>query len=79
MQAIADEWETVKEQLGETAELTQEQGRPRIIDKRTFGNLDQPEVRKKAFAWLAARVNTFVNIMGPRVRSAAVDFQSRVE
>jgi hypothetical protein len=51
-QAIADEWETVKEQLGETAELTQEQGRPRIIDKRTFGNLDQQEVRKKAFLGL---------------------------
>jgi hypothetical protein len=79
MQAIADEWVTVQDQLGGTAEVIQEEGRPRIIDKRTFGNLDQPQVRKKAFAWLAERVNTFVNVMRPRVRSAAVDFQSRGE
>jgi hypothetical protein len=76
MQAIADDWATVKDQLGGTAEVIQEEGRPRIIDKRTFGNLDQPEVRKKAFASLAERVNTFVNVMRPHVRSAATDFQS---
>ena len=79
MQAIADEWDTVKDKLGGTAELTEEEGRPRIIDKSAFGNLDQPEARKKAFVWLAERVNTFVNVMRPRVRSAAADFKSRRE
>ena len=79
MQAIADEWATVKDQLGGTAEVIEEEGRPRIIDKRTFGKLDQPEVRKKAFAWLAERVNAFVNVMRPRVRSAAADFKLRGE
>ena len=79
MQAIADDWVTVKDQLGGTAEIIQEEGRPRIIDQRTFGNLDQPEVRNKAFTWLAERVNTFVNVMRPRVRSAAADFKVRGE
>jgi hypothetical protein len=79
MQAIVDEWGTVRDQLRGTAEMIEEDGRARIIDKRIFGKLDEPEVRKKAFAWLADRVNTFVNIMRPRVRSAAADFQSRGE
>jgi hypothetical protein len=79
MQVIVDEWGTLKDQLAGTAEVIDEDGRPRIIDKRTFGRLDQSEVRKKAFAWLAERVNTFVNVMRPRVRSAAADFQSRGE
>jgi hypothetical protein len=76
MQAIVDEWSTVRDQLQGTAEIIEEDGRARVIDKRIFGKLDQPDVRKKAFAWLAERVNTFVNIMRPRVRSAAADFQS---
>jgi hypothetical protein len=79
MQVIVDEWGTLKDQLAGTAEVIGEDGRPRIIDKRTFGRLDQSEVRKKAFAWLAERVNTFVNVMRPHVRSAAADFQSRGE
>jgi hypothetical protein len=78
-QAIVDEWDAVKEQMGGTAKVIEENGRSLIRDSHIFGDLDQPEVRRKAFAWLAERVNTFVNVMRPRVRSAAVDFQSRAE
>jgi hypothetical protein len=77
MQAIADEWGAVKEQLGGTSRLIEKDGRPRILDTRKFGPLEQPEVRREAFAWLAERVNTFVNVMRPRVRSAAADYQSQ--
>lgn len=78
-QGIVDEWDAVKEQLGGTAKVIEENGRSLIRDSRIFGDLDQPEVRVKAFAWLAERVNAFVNVMRPRVRSASVDFQSRGE
>jgi hypothetical protein len=33
----------------------------------------------EAFSWLAERVNTFVNVLRPRMRSAAADYQSRGE
>ena len=75
-QAIVDDWDAVKDQLGGTAKVTEENGRSLIRDSHIFGGLDQPEVRKKAFAWLAERVNTFVNVLRPRVRSAAADFRS---
>ncbi|HSU06223.1 MAG TPA: hypothetical protein VLI93_11670 [Acetobacteraceae bacterium] len=40
------------------------------------GPTDQPEVRKKAFAWLAHHVNTFVNVDAPSCVVVA-DYQSR--
>jgi hypothetical protein len=77
--AIIDDWVTVKDQLGGNARLVEKDGRPRIVDSLTIGPLSQAEVRKTAFAWLAERVNTFVNVMRPRVRSVVADYQSRGE
>jgi hypothetical protein len=78
MQAIVKDWDAVKDELGGTAKLRKTpDGRDTIGDSLTVGPLDQSEVRKRAFAWLAERVNTFVNVMRPRVRSAAADYQSR--
>jgi hypothetical protein len=75
-QAIIDEWDAVKDQLGGTAKVIEENGRSVIRDFHIFGELDRKEVRGRAFAWLAERVNTFVNVMRPRVRSAAANFRS---
>lgn len=72
---IADDWPTVKVELEGTAELTERDGRPLIVDRRTVPGLDTPEIREQAYEWLAERVNTFVNIMRPRVRSAAADYE----
>jgi hypothetical protein len=84
MQAVVDEWKAggaVKDQLGGTAKLskTTRGTLDTIIDSLQIGSLEQPEVRKEAFAWLAERVNTFVNVLRPRMRSAAADYQSRAE
>jgi hypothetical protein len=82
MQAIVDEWKAggaVKDQLGGTAKLskTARGTLDTIIDRLEVGSLDQPEARKKAFPWLAERVNTFVNVLRPRMRSLAAEYQSR--
>jgi hypothetical protein len=80
MRVIAEDWEAVKTELGGTAYLTDNKyNQPRIIDAHKTGPLDQPEARREAFAWLAERVNTFVNVMRPRVRSAAADYEARGE
>ena len=50
-----------------------------IIDSLQVESLEQLEERKKAFSWLAERVNTFVNVLRPRMRSAAADYQSQGE
>lgn len=79
-QAIAQDWEAVSPLLGGTTRLTADKfGRPRIGDAKTVGSLDDPQARKVAFEWLAERVNVFVNVLRPRVRSAAADYEARRE
>ena len=84
MRAIVDDWKAggaVKDQLGETAKLSKPAlgTLDTIIDSLQVGSLEQPEARKKAFSWLADRVNTFVNVLRPRMRSAAANYQSPAE
>jgi hypothetical protein len=80
MQAIVEDWGAVKAELGGSAKLgTVKDGRSTVIDSLPVGSLDQAEVRARAFSWLAERVNTFVNVIRPRVRSAAADYLSRGE
>jgi hypothetical protein len=78
MQSIVDDWREITEELGGNAQLSiNADGRSTIIETLVAGPLDQPDVRGRAFAWLAERTNTFVNVMRPRVRSAVADYQSR--
>jgi hypothetical protein len=84
MQAIVDEWKAggpVREELGGTFRLDKPArgSVDTIIDTLRVEALERPEARKKAFSWLAERVNTFVRVLRPRMRSAAADYHSRAE
>jgi hypothetical protein len=72
---IAEDWVTVAPLLGGTAALTEKDGVPLISDALRPGNLDDPAIRARAFDWLTERTNTFINVLRPRVRSAAADYQ----
>jgi hypothetical protein len=83
-QAIIDEWKAggaVKDELDGTVRLdkTTFGSMDTIIDRLQVESLEQPEERKKAFCWLAERVNTFVNVLRPRMRSLAADYHSKGE
>ena len=73
-QSIASDWSTIQEELGPGAELVQADGRPRIGEELQVSSLDDPAERQRAFLWLAERVNRYVNVLRPRVRSAAADY-----
>ncbi|MBZ9942432.1 hypothetical protein LB533_15155 [Mesorhizobium sp. BR1-1-13] len=77
MKVVTDQWDEIKPELGKTARIVERDGRPTIRDSLTPGSLDQPDVRKRAFEWLADRVNTFVNVLRPRIRSAVLDFRTK--
>ena len=84
MQVIVDEWKAggaIKQQLGPNVRPYKTAGGAldSIIDRLQVESLEQQEVRKKAFSWRAERVNTFVNVLRPRMRSLAADYQSRGE
>ena len=79
MQVIADDFDAIKDQLGGSVTLTKVEGQDFIIDWIQAGPMDQLEERQRVFSWLAERVNTFVSVLRPRIRSAAADYQSRGE
>ena len=77
MLAITDDADNVLQELGGTARLSQaKDGRPRVFDSFRVASLSDEETREQAFDWLADRVNTFVNVMRPRVRSAVADHRT---
>ncbi|WP_246806897.1 hypothetical protein [Ensifer sp. ENS04] len=77
MQTIVEAWEDIKGDLGGTATIIDRNGRKTIADSKFFPALNTSAGKSEAFAWLAERVNTFVNVLRARVRSAAIDYEGR--
>lgn len=72
---LVEEFATVGTELGGAARITQDSyGRPRIGELASFGTLTDAENKRRAFEWLGERLNAYVNVMRPRVRSAVADF-----
>ena len=74
MQAVVDAWDEIMSELGGAARIIGRGGRDTVADSKVFPTLNTPEGKIEAFTWLAERVNTFVNVMRPRVRSAIIDY-----
>jgi hypothetical protein len=77
MQTIVNDWDEIKSDLGGTSTVIDRSGRKTVADSRTFPTLNTPDAKIEAFAWLAERVNAFVNVVRPRVRSAAIDYEEK--
>ncbi|UFW72675.1 DUF4268 domain-containing protein [Bradyrhizobium sp. WU425] len=78
MNEIVADWDEIKLALNGTARLTDDPySRKRIIDSRSVGDLSDAAIRKEAFDWLAERVNTFVNVLRPRIRDVVADGEQR--
>jgi len=71
----AEERSASPSRIGLIPSLTARKGHPYISEALTVGQLTDREVRKRAFEWLRERVNSFVNVLRPRARSAAADYE----
>lgn len=72
---LVEDFASVGPQLGGGARVTKDTyGRSRIGEHASFGSLADPGNKARAFAWLAERTDTYVNVLRPRVRSAAADY-----
>jgi hypothetical protein len=74
---VSEDWAIVGPLLGGTATMTEKDGIPLISDALRPGDLSEPAIRARAFDWLTERTNTFVNVLRPRVRSAAADYREQ--
>lgn len=63
MQAIVEAWGEIEGDLGRTAGVIDRSGRKTIADSQVFPALNTSGGRNEAFAWLAERVNAFVNVV----------------
>lgn len=78
---ILDDWDAVRAALGGTAHLFEDTtGRKAAGTSRTLlqdslrtGPWTDPAEKAKALAWLRRRTNEFLNVLRPRVRTAAAD------
>jgi hypothetical protein len=77
VQVIVKDLDAIKPQLGENVKLERVDGENSVGDWIQAGQMAQPEERERVLSWLAERVNTFVNVLRPRMRSAAAEYQLR--
>lgn len=77
MQTIVDAWDEIKGELGGSAKVIERNGRETVAESRSFADLNTSEGKAEAFSWLAERVNAFINVARPRIRSAAIDYEER--
>jgi hypothetical protein len=73
--AVVEDWADVRQEIGGSPELVivGNDSRTRINEHFAVGDLKDPNVRKRAFTWLADRANLWVNVLRPRIRSAIAD------
>lgn len=77
MNAVVGDWSNIRLELGGTARIINMRDRVHVGDSYIVSSLDDPEARRQAFLWLAERVNTFVSVLRPRVRSAVSDYMAK--
>jgi hypothetical protein len=71
---IVEDWNDICTQLGGTAKLYEDSlDRILIRDDMVVDQLSSPAGRARAFAWLRTRANDFINVLRPRVKSAAAE------
>lgn len=75
-EALANDREDLLAELGGTARIVDNKGKPRLLDSyRPGAPLDAPAAREAAIAWLRGRTNDFVNALRPRIRTLASDLK----
>ena len=71
---LLEDWTEIESELGGTVQASADRrGRVLISDAVRTGSWAVPEERMKAFEWLRARTNDFVNVLRPRIRAIVDD------
>lgn len=74
-QKMMEDWGNLSAELGPNAQIVDIRGRATISECFVVGDLTIAEVKKRAFKILAGRLNVWVNVFRPRIRSAVADIQ----
>lgn len=72
-EALVRDWDLIQPQLQGEAKIAEIRGRTTITERHPVGDLTHEENRDSAFAWLRLRLNEWVNVIRPEVRSIVAE------
>ncbi|WP_206520164.1 hypothetical protein [Altererythrobacter sp. BO-6] len=71
--ALMTDIEAVLEELGGDATISEIRGVEKIHEEKVAGDLRDPQIRAAAFEWLRGRLDSWVNVLRPRIRATVMD------
>lgn len=71
--SVVEDWQSIQPQLGGEASLTEIRGRQTITERFKAGDLNDLNDRQVAFDWLRTRLNEWINVLRPEIRSIAAE------
>lgn len=75
VRALMADFDAVQVLLGSEAQIANIGGKDKIYEEKVVGDLQDPQVRAEAFEWLRARLDTWVNVLRPRIRAIVMDLE----
>lgn len=72
-EALVEDCEAVLDALGGDVEVVDLKGRRTFVESLDVASFDDPAAQQAAFVWLRGRLNDWVNVFRPRIRSLAAD------
>lgn len=73
--SVVESWGSFRNDLGGDARIESVRDKLTIYEERQSGDLNNPEVRSAAFEWLRRRLDAWVSVIRPRIRTAIEDME----
>ena len=75
VRSLIDNMQSFRDQLGGDVQVSNSGGKKKLFEENIVGDLQNPQVRAQAFEWLRARLDTWVNVLRPRIRAIVLDLE----
>jgi len=75
VRTLMADFEDVQKQLAGDAQVANIGGKDKVYEEKVVGDLHDSQIRADAFEWLRARLDTWVNVLRPRIRAIVMDLK----
>ena len=75
VKSLMTDLQAIQDQLGGDVQVSNIGGKEKIYEEKIVGDLHSATVRAEAFGWLRQRLDAWVNVLRPRIRSIIQDME----
>lgn len=75
VESLMADLQAIQDQLGGDVQVSNVGGKEKIYEEKIVGDLHNAKVRAEAFEWLRQRLDAWVNVLRPRIRSIVQDIE----